>query len=417
MKFFFIFLLTIFFILLSCSEQKLKLPIAKPEDVGLSSERLNRFTAAMQRYIDENKYAGFISMIARHGKVVYFEKLGKMNEERPMEFNAIFSIQSMTKPVTSVAVMMLYEEGKLQLDDPVEKFIPEFKDLKVFKYKDKDGFHVEDQKRLMTIRDLLRHTSGLTYGMYNLSTTPVDTLYNSVNLYSGTTKDLILKLAKIPLAYQPGTKWNYSISTDVLGYLVEVISSKPLDEFFNERIFKPLGMEDTGFTVPKDKVDRIASLYGPSENGGCKVILKPDTSWMSRPATFLGGGGRLFSTATDYMIFAQMLLNMGEYNGVRLLSTKTVELMTKNHVPEDLLPAAENNYKGLGFGLGFAVFMNQTEIYGTEGTFIWSGAYNTRFFIDKKEDLIWILMTQFSPNRYYPIHREFPVLVYQSIID
>ena len=167
----------------------------------------------------------------------------------------------------------------------------------------------------------------------------------------------------------------------------------------------------------KDKVDRIASLYGPSENGGCKVILKPDTSWMSRPATFLGGGGKLFSTATDYMIFAQMLLNMGEYNGVRLLSTKTVELMTKNHVPEDLLPAAENNYKGLGFGLGFAVFMNQTEIYGTEGTFIWSGAFSTRFFIDKKEDLIWILMTQFSPNRYYPIHREFPVLVYQSIID
>lgn len=413
----FIFLLPIIFTLTSCTGHENKLPTAKPEDVGLSTERLNRFTNAMQRYIDEKKYPGFISMIARHGKIVYFEKLGKMNEEKSMEFNTIFSLQSMTKPITSVAVMMLYEEGKFQLDDPVEKYIPEFKDLKVFTSKDKNGYHVENQKRLMTIRDLLIHTSGLTYGNYNLSATAIDTLYNSLNLYARTNKDMIQKLSQIPLAYQPGTKWNYSVSTHVLGYLVEVISGKSLDEFFNERIFKPLGMEDTGFTVPEEKIDRIASLYGPSENGKCEVKLRADTSWMASPAVFLGGGSRLFSTARDYMIFAQMLLNKGEYNGVRLLGTKTVELMTKNHVPENLLPVAENNYENLGFGLGFAVFMKQTEIYSTEGESTWSGAYSTRFFIDPAEDMIWILMTHFSPNRYYPIHKEFPVLVYQAILD
>lgn len=408
------FSLIITLIVVSCVQQGTKLPTSKPEQVGLSSDRLNRLDAIIQKYVDEKKYPGFITMIARHGKVVHFEKFGKMNEENPMEFNTIFDIKSMTKPITSVAVMMLYEEGYFQLDDSVAKYIPEFKDLKVFSSKDKDGIHVVDQTRPMTIRDLLIHTSGLGYGTGN---TPVDSLYRIANLEGGTLKDMIQKLSEIPLLYQPGSKWVYSYSTDVLGYLVEVISGKPFDIFLKERIFIPLKMEDTGFTVPKEKVPRIASLYGPKENGGCKVILKSDTSWMSRPVIYFSGGGGLFSTITDYMIFAQMLLNKGEYNGVRLLGTKTVELMTRNHVPEDLLPVAEWQYKGLGFGLGFAVFMDQTELYGTIGEYNWTGAYSTRFFIDPTEDLIWILMTHFSPNRYYPIHREFPILVYQAIVD
>jgi CubicO group peptidase (beta-lactamase class C family) len=387
----------------------------KPEEAGLSSQRLNLIKPVMQRYVDENKLPGLITMVARQGKIVHFEKYGMMDQDKPMQINTIFRIASMTKPITSVAVMMLYEEGYFQLSDPIAKYIPEFKDLKVFSSKDKDGLHMEDQIRPMTIRDLLTHTSGLTYGLFG--NTVVDSLCRTANLWAGTLKEMVQKLAKIPLLYQPGTKWNYSLSTDVLSYLVEVVSGKPFDIFLKERIFEPLKMKDTDFYVPKEKINRCAAIYGISDEKGIKVISKPDTSTISRPPKLFSGGGGLFSTAGDYMIFAQMLLNHGEMNGVRLLGRKTVDFMTENHLSEGIFPVA--GLPGMGFGLGFSVVMNvpKTQTLGSVDEYGWSGIYNTYFSIDPGEKLICILMTQFSPFAYYPLNREFNVLVYQAIVD
>jgi len=408
----------LFLIIGSCNQQENNLPTATPEQVGLSSDRLNRIIPVMQSYVDKNELPGLITMVARHGKVVHFEKYGNMDENKPMQFNTIFRIASMTKPITSVAAMMLYEEGHFQLDDPVSKYIPEFKDLKVFSSNDQDGMHLMDQLRPMTIRDLLMHTSGLTYGVFG--NTPVDSIYSTANLFEGTLKDMIQKLAKIPLLYQPGTKWNYSVSTDVLGYLIEVISGKPLDVFLKERIFMPLKMIDTDFYVPKEKINRFAALYSIIPNEVPEITDKPETSNRSRPTTFFSGGGGLVSTATDYMIFAQMMLNKGEYNGIRLLGSKTVELMTRNNISDDLYPiATTKREKGMGFGLGFAVMIdnNESEILGSLGEFEWRGIHNTFFWIDPTEELILIQMAQYSPSRYYPIHNEFKVLVYQAIVD
>jgi CubicO group peptidase (beta-lactamase class C family) len=288
------------------SQQEIKLLTDKPEKVGMSSERLNRIKPVMQRYVDENKLPGMITMVARHGKVVHFDKYGLMDVDKPMQFNTIFRLASMTKPVTSVAVMMLYEEGYFQLDDPIGIYIPEFKDLKVISSLDEGGIHTVDAIRPMTIRDLLTHTSGLS-GVG--ADSPVDSMYREANLSDGTLKDMIQKLSKIPLLYQPGTRWNYSRSTDVLGYLVEVISGKPFDVFLKERIFKPLKMSDTGFYVPQEKIEQVAAVYAP-DSLGIKVIMKPDTSNVSTPVEFLSGNGGLVSTATDFMIFSQMLMTI-----------------------------------------------------------------------------------------------------------
>ncbi|TAL66656.1 MAG: class A beta-lactamase-related serine hydrolase [Bacteroidetes bacterium] len=414
-----IYLCLILAILPGCTQQENKLPTAKPEKVGMSSERINRIKPVMQRYIDENKLPGMLTMVARHGKVIHFEKYGLMDVDKPMQFNTIFRIASMTKPVTSVAVMMLYEEGHFQLDDPVADYIPEFKNLKVFSSIDKDGIHTLDPIRPMTIRDLLTHTSGLS-GVG--ADTPVDSIYSTANLSEGTLKDMIQKLSKIPLLYQPGTRWNYSRSTDVLGYLVEVISGKPLDVFLKERIFIPLKMKDTDFYVTIDKIERVAAVYAPADSIGIKVIMKPDTNNISIPVKFLSGNGGLVSTATDYMIFSQMLLNKGKYNGVRLLGSNTVDLMTSNHISNEIMPDDDffgQLLSGMGFGFGFAVLQDniQSNIIGSKGSYWWSGSANTYFYIDPKEELILILMTQFVPNFYYPVCKEFRELVYQTIVD
>ncbi|MFA5324199.1 MAG: serine hydrolase domain-containing protein [Smithella sp.] len=399
--------------------QENKLPAAKPEKVGMSTERLNRIKPLMQRYINENKLPGLITMVARRGKVVHFEKYGLMAADKPMQLNAIFRIASMTKPVTSVAVMMLYEEGCFQLDDPVSDYIPEFKNLKVFSSIDKNGINTVYPIRPMTIRDLLTHTSGLT-GVG--ADTPVDSIYSTANLSEGTLKDMIQKLSEIPLLYQPGTRWNYSRSTEVLGYLIEVISGKPLDVFFKEKIFIPLKMKDTDFYVPKEKIERVAAVYAPDDSVGIKVIIKPDTNNISIPVRFLSGNGGLVSTATDYMIFSQMLLNRGEYNGVRLLSGKTVDLMTSNHLSNEIMP--DDDFfgpllSGMGFGFGFAILQDNTKanIIGSEGSYWWSGSGNTYFYIDPKEELVLILMSQFVPNYYYPVFNQLRVLSYQAIVD
>ena len=392
---------------------------SEPEEVGISSERLRRINKVMQGYVDENKVAGLVTMVARRGKVAHFASLGTMDIEsnKAMRPDTIFRIYSMSKPITSVAVMMLYEEGHFQLNDPVSKFIPEFKEVKVFVKKSEGGVEVAELKRQITIRDLLTHTSGLAYGLSK--DTAVDEMYQEEKMlkWDETLEEKVRRLVKLPLANQPGSTWRYSIGTDVLGYLVEVVSGKGFDVFLEERIFGPLRMEDTGFYVPGDKIGRFAELY----NGGKNEGLERDHTlyWgdFTKRPRFLSGGGGLVSTAGDYMRFCQMMLNGGELGGRRLLGRKTVELMTANHLSSELISQG-NMTKGYGFGLGFGVLMDvaQSEELGSEGEYTWGGAASTGFWIDPEEELIGILMTQFIPytGRFT---QEFKVLTYQAIVD
>jgi CubicO group peptidase (beta-lactamase class C family) len=413
----------LFFLLITSfsgfSQKETILSVSEPGKVGLSASVLNEVDTLMQHYVDQKKLPGMVTMVARHGKVVSFKKFGVMGVGKPMQSEAIFRIASMTKPITSVAVMMLYDEGRFQLDDPVSKYIPEFNDLKVFTSIDATGMKLAYQVKQMTIRNLLMHTSGLASGGEN---TPVDSMYRASDLSGGTLKDMILKLARIPLLYQPGTRWNYSRSSDVLAYLVEVISGKSFDVFLKERIFKPLKMEDTDYSVPNEKLNRVAAVYSPGDSNGIKVLTNPEISNVSAPVKFFSGNGGLMSTAADYMIFAQMLLNKGEYNGVRLLKSKTVELMTSDHITSEIMPD-ESFFgpllSGMGFGLGLAVVKetSNSDFKGSAGSYWWAGTANTYFYIDPKEDLILVFMTQFVPNFYYPVCKEFRELVYKSIID
>lgn len=401
------------------------LPTGAPDDVGLSSVRLKRISALMKEYVDQRKLAGIVAMVARRGKVAYRESYGMMDIEAqiPMQFDAIFRIASMTKPIVSVAAMMLYEEGRFQLDDPVSKFIPEFKGLQVYGAGTVEDHTYVALKRQMTIQDLFRHTSGLTYGFSN---TPVDSMYLAVNIFDpqGNLSDMIKKLSNIPLLYQPGERWHYSASTDVLGYLIEVISGESLDEFLSHRIFEPLAMRDTGFYVLEDKIDRFTTAYGTSEDG-LRVVDAPAASRFSRKPTFFSGGGGLVSTTLDYMRFAQMLLNNGALDGTRLLSPKTVQLMTINHVPVHALPirfgvpSFEYFVRGYGFGLGVRVLQDIAESgnLGSKGTYGWAGMWCTYLWIDPEEELIGLLMAQFQRPAYYPFDKEFHTLMYQSIIE
>jgi len=394
-----------------------------PEEVGFSASRLSRIGAWMQSYIDQNKLAGTIAMVVRCGKVAYLERFGMMDLEaaKPMQFDTIFRIYSMTKPITSVALMMLYEEGHFQLHDPVSRFIPEFADVKVFAGATEEGFGVTELEREITIWHLLTHTAGLTYD--SCEDSPVDAMYLEADLHrpDRTTEEVVHEIVKLPLVHQPGTAWCYSMATDVLGYLIEVISGMTLDVFFGEKILKPLGMEDTDFYVPEAKLDRFAAEYGPTENGGMELLDAPATSQYTKPPRFLSGGAGLVSTASDYMRFTQMLLDGGELDGTRLLGRKTVELMTINHLPDELIPilVQPHTLHGCGFGLGFRVLVNlaQAGRLGSEGEFGWGGAASTSFFVDPKEQLVGLLLTQLVPSRYYPIRNEFKVLIYQALVD
>ncbi len=393
---------------------------AAPEEVGLSSQRLERIKEVMQAHVDENKVAGMVTMVARRGKVAHLECFGVLDIEskKPMQGDTIFRIYSMSKPVTSVAVMMLYEEGHFQLGDAVSKFIPEFKDVKVFVKKTEAGIELTELKREITIRDLLMHTSGLAYGLNKA--TPVDEMYQEAEIFNWeqTLDGMIGKLAKLPLANQPGSKWKYSISVDVLGRLVEVISGEGFDVFLEERIFEPLGMNDTGFYVPEEKMGRFAELYKKAESDEFEPVDPEKWGGFTKSTRFFSGGGGLVSTAPDYMRFCQMLLNGGELDGERLLGRKSVELMTTNNLPDELLPYGWGDLNGYGFGLGFAVIMDaaQTGILGTEGQYSWNGAASTGFWVDPEEELIGIFMTQSMPytNRFV---QELKILTYQAIVD
>jgi len=398
------------------------MPPTTPESLGLSSARLARIQPAMQRYIDAKKLAGIITLIFRHGQIAHFQTFGSMDIEagRPMHPDALFRIYSMTKPITSTAVLMLMEEGALRLSDPVTDYIPSFKDIKVYQPRGTADFGLVPPTRPITIHDLLTHTSGLSYGFEENSY--VDGLYQT-KVWQRFDKEPDLTLAqmvegitKLPLAHQPGTAFRYSVATDVLGYLVQVISGQPFDLFLKEQIFTPLKMQDTSFTVPPEKVSRFTANYGPEEGGGLKVIDAPATSNYTKPTQCPSGGGGLISSTLDYLRFCQMLLNKGELDGVRLLGRKTVEWMTSNHIPAGMFDGGNNS---MGFGLGGAVVLDagRSTIPGSVGSFTWGGAANTKFWIDFQEQLIAILMLQFMPSDLYPVATDFTNLVYQALVD
>jgi CubicO group peptidase (beta-lactamase class C family) len=382
----------------------------------------------MGRYVDEKKLAGVIATVARHGKLVYHECLGMMDLEvgKAMQEDTIFRIYSMTKPIVSVALMMLYEEGRFQLTDPVSRFIPDFSRVKILGDVQESGLQVVDLEREVSIRDLLAHTAGLGYGFAQDS--PVEAMYREAGFFGAPLylldvplPEMIRRLVELPLLYQPGAGWRYSVATDVVGRLIELIAEMPLDQFLAERVLNALGMEDTGFHIPQAKLGRFAALYGPADGGGVQLLDAPISSPFTRPPIGLSGGIGLVSTAADYMRFAQMLLNGGELDGTRLLGRKTAELMRTNHLPEALIPiqVRPHTLHGCGFGLGFRVLVHPARAGrpGSVGEFGWGGYASTSFFIDPRESLIGLLLTQLAPSRYYPIRDEFKVLVYQALVD
>ena len=396
---------------------------AKPEKVGFSSERLGRINVLMQRTVDEGKCAGILTLVARRGQIAHLDCVGMMDVKagKPVQPDTIFRIYSMTKPVTSVAVMMLYEEGHFQLNTPVSEFIPGFKDAKVFVRETESGPELADMEQEMTIHHLLTHTSGLSYGFHE--DLPVDALYREArqNLGEGATLEKVVEaLSTLPLAFQPGQRWRYSFSTDVLGYVVQAVSGQPFDVFLQQRVFEPLGMVDTGFYVPAEKIDRFAALYGRSEEGELELVDAPATGRYAKPPVFVSGGGGLVSTVHDYVRFAQMLLNGGQLDGVRLLGRKTVELMMMNHLPEALLPFAVNPGGfswGYGFGLGGKVMMDPARagILGSRGEYSWSGVASPAFWVDPQEEVVGLVMAQVMP--YQPLVNALRVLVYQALVD
>ena len=395
-----------------------------PEKVGLSSTRLRHLRTEMQGYVDQGKLAGLITLVARCGKVAHLECYGMMDIEanKPMQLDTIFRIYSMTKPVTSVALMMLVEEELVQLDDPVSRFIPEFKDLKVFVGTTETGVELADLEREMTIWHLLTHTAGLSYA--HIGDTPVEDMYRAAEMFDPlvvlqhSLQDMVQTLAKLPLGYQPGSKGGYSVPYDVIGYLIGLISGMPFGTFLEARIFEPLGMVDTGFFVPEGKLDRFAAMYsGPGEDG-FRLLDAPATSPWSRPDIPPSGGGGLVSTVPDYLRFAQMLLNGGELDGVRLLSRETIQMMTTNQLPSELVPIwSDSPWPGMGYGLGFGVLVDaaQAKVSGSEGTYFWLGIGGTSFWVDPKEELIGLMMPQalfyFEP---IDIYRN---LTYQALVD
>lgn len=389
-------------------DQQAALTTASPEEVGLSSEVLARIGPTMQDFIDQGRTAGIMTLVARRGEIVHWEARGwRIRGEDPLEPNDIFRIYSMTKPVTSVAVMMLVEDGLISLDDKVGGIIPAFEDVKVYQ-----DMGPRRPDRPIRIRHLLTHTSGLSYGVFG--TSRVDSMYNAMfDKQSGDPEPDLREwadsLASLPLVDDPGDRWNYSLSTDLLGHVIEVVSGRTLDRFFRERIFDPLGMHDTGFHVPEETRDRFTALYR-STGKDLELDDSPVDGSYTRPPTWLSGGGGLVSTADDYLRFCRMLLDGGELDGVRLLKPETVRQMTRSQLDGDLVPIL--GLPGMGFGLGFAVPAGRED-----GTYWWAGAANTYFWIDPAEDIVALAWTQLEPFGAATIDRLLRPLVYEAIID
>ena len=401
---------------------------------GFSLKRLNRVVDLCERYVDEGKLPCAQVQIVREEDVVLRHTTGMADIEssKPLGDDSIFRIYSMTKPITSIALMQLYEQGKFLLEDPVEKFLPAFKDPVVLLGGSLLKPETRPAQTVMTIRDLLTHTSGLTYGFHFQNN--LDQMYRDQKLGGPLTEkqgranvsleEGIDRLGGLPLLFDPGTAWNYSMSTDVCGRLIEVIGGCSLDEYLEENIFKPLGMEDTGFFVTEDKVDRFTSNYILGSDRSLERIDPAEDSPYLKERLFLSGGGGLISTTDDYQKFVNMLLNAGAFGEEQIIGRRTLELMTMNHLPLGKLlnevgqsTFSETALAGMGFGLGFSVLMDPAANagLGTIGEFAWGGAASTRFWVDPVEKVSCIFMTQFMPSSYYPIRRELTTSVYQAM--
>jgi CubicO group peptidase (beta-lactamase class C family) len=400
---------------------------ARPEEAGMSAERLARIDRVVQEYIDKQWIPGAVVLVARHGKVVYHKGLGKddLSKNDPLQKDDIFRIASQTKAITSTAVMLLFEEGRFLLDDPVSKYIPEFKNPKVLQtFNEKDSSYTTvPAKSEITIRHLLTHTSGIGYAAFDpkrLGAIYTKEKYREIGVASAeyVLGDQIRKLGKMPLLHQPGEKWTYGMNIDVLGYLVEVVSGKSLKDFLQQRIFEPLGMKDTYFYLPGEKGNRLTALYREDKTGKIEKYteasqgLAPDFP-LTPGGKYYAGGAGLSSTAMDYAIFLQMLLNKGEYRGKRLLSRNTVEMMTMNQIGD--LSVGEDK-----FGLAFSVATEKSaaKLPVSPGSFSWGGIFGTNYWADPKEGIVALIMTQVYPTTHVgELHDLFRVLVYQSVVD
>ena len=407
-------LMFIFSVLISSTALSSDLPMGSPESVGVSSDRLDRLSESMQRYIDSNQLAGTVSVISRKGRVIHFESQGfKSKENREaMSDDTIFFIMSMTKPIVSTALMMLYEEGHFLLTDPITDWIPELKNKQVV-LENEFGISREPTRQPINFRHVLSHTAGLDPSREVLTDSEVALLSRTDNL-----EDTIIKRAPLPLAFHPGEEWQYGSSTDYVALLVERISGEPLKDYLRKNIFSPLGMEDTFYSVPEEKRDRVASVYSPS-GPGQTIELSRGKEYSDRPffgENYYGGTAGLFSTASDYWRFSQMLLNGGELSGVRLLSPKTVSLMISNHSGDGDVYIRGPGYT---FGLGFGIVSDAGKARDplTPGTFSWGGAWGTIFWIDPVEEMIGIMMTQITSYRHLTVRQELGVTAMQSIID
>ena len=394
---------------------------AKPEEAGFSADRLGRMDRVIQEYVDQKRIPGAVALVARHGKIVYYKGFGQddVDAKTPLKRDAIFRIASQTKAVTSVAVMMLFEEGKFLLDEPVSRYLPAFKNPKVLdKFNEKDSSYTTVPARSeITIRQLLTHTSGISYA--GIGTKEANAMYAKAKVPSGIgtpdarLADAMNTLGGLPLVHQPGEKWSYGLNTDVLGYLVEVLSGTTLDAFFRTRIFEPLGMKDTYFYLPKDRHNRLAALYTEDEK---KAYQKRQAQGSQTPdypkqaGTYYSGGAGLSSTAYDYAVFLQMLLNGGEYNGKRLLSPATVRMMTSNQIGELSL-----GFKKFGLGFGLITAREAARMPVSEGSFEWGGIFGTTYWADPQEGVVALLYTQKFPNSYGDLADKFRVLVYQAL--
>ena len=400
-----------------------------PRAVGFCPDRLERIDGWMRRLVDDGRLAGLSVMCARKGRTAFFRAhgLSDIARTKPFAGDTIVRIYSMTKPLTSVAAMMLYEEGRFQLDDPVSRYLPEFTDMRVLTGGNRAKWDGEPAQRPITIRDLLTHTAGLTYGF--MEATLVDALYRQNGVDFGEKQEASLaevvgRAAGMPLLAQPGAQWNYSVATDVLGHLVAVLSGRDFADVLRDRVIAPLGMVDTDFFVPAEKTSRFAANYSLFRDRTLKLYDDCEGSPFTRPPALASGGGGLVSTAGDYMRFCRFVLGGGELDGVRLLGRKTVDLMRMNHLPGDLAAMgqprfSESSYTGIGFGLGFSVMLDpaRAQILGSPGEIAWGGLASTAFWIDPSEDLAVVLLAQLIPSSALPIRRELRVLTYAALVD